>query len=232
MTKRQRGWFIGALLALSLAVMGTAAGDATAADKDLTDKLKLQINVMEKVFDEVLVDSPNLLVYSSNPTHGLYLDEFGVVFVFEASLVDKGMDWEKHMPSFLKNFTIESEDGKIIIYQGDDEDADEDSEGKEEKDLKESVRDLEEKKKRMDAELYAKGKEELIEALVDYGDTMTRLDDAQWVAIAAFLKNSDYFLTNRISQLLLKAKLEDLRAYSSEDISRDELISRVVVEEY
>ena len=36
-----------------------------AADSPVSKKLKRQIGVMEKVIDEVLVESPNLLVYSS-----------------------------------------------------------------------------------------------------------------------------------------------------------------------
>ena len=57
----------------------------------------------------------------------------------------------------------------------------------------------------------AQGKQELIDALADYGETMTALRDDQWVAIAAFLGDDQYFKERQISRLVIKARARDLR---------------------
>jgi hypothetical protein len=82
------------------------------------------------------------------------------------------------------------------------------------------------------AVLYKRGKEELVQALFDYGATLTALRDDQSVAIAAFLRDSDYFRENKLSRLILKARMRDLREYSAGRISDGEMRSRMTVEEY
>ena len=80
--------------------------------------------------------------------------------------------------------------------------------------------------------LYKKGKAELVQALLDYGDTITSLRDDQWIALAAFLKDSGYFLDNRISRLVLKAKARDLRDYAAGKIPESDMRRRIMEEEY
>jgi hypothetical protein len=72
----------------------------------------------------------------------------------------------------------------------------------------------------------------MIDVLLDYGDTITSLDDSQWVAVVAQLIESDYFEANKISHLILKAKISDLRAYAADKINEKEMITRIVEEEY
>ncbi|MBD3237196.1 MAG: hypothetical protein GF330_10860 [Candidatus Eisenbacteria bacterium] len=232
-----------ALAFVALAVLPQSVGANT-----ISDKLKRQIRVMEEVVDEVLVESPYLLVYSSDPTHGFYVDEFGAIFSFEASLV--GGKWNMGSGlAFLENLHIESEDGRTVIWvegddegehkveivtKDDDEDEDED-EYEEQAEQMKVTKDLEKmkaEKKVKEEECYASGKEELIESLVDYGETLTGLRDDQWVAITAFLKNADLFKKHEISRLVLKVRVRDLRDHAHGDLSRDNLFSRVMVEEY
>jgi hypothetical protein len=175
-------------------------------------KMMRQIRIMEKILDEVLVDSPNLLVFNDRPTRGFYLDGFGAVFTLEASLVREGtFDF-----SFLKNFRIEKEDGKVIIVTRDkgsgDEDEDEEENGEEEV---------------SEAELYERGKQELKEALVDYAETLSSLKDDDWVAVVAFLKGSSYFTDRKISRLILKVRMRDLRG-----VERNEALRRIREEEF
>ncbi len=209
----------GACLALlaTLATIGLGAATAAAADSPVSKKLKRQIGVMEKVMDEVLVESPNLLVFSSEATRGVYLDEFGVLFTLEASLVEDGA---KRRNWFFKQLQIEEKDGKIVIHRGDDEKDDVD------------VEDLQDDQNDRHQVLYEKGKAELVETLLDYGETLTGLRNDQWVAVAAFLKGSGYFLDQHISRLVLKARMSDLRAYGSERISEATMRNRLVIEEY
>ena len=67
---------------------------------------------------------------------------------------------------------------------------------------------------------------------VDYGETMSSLDDGQWLLIAAHLKGADYFKEMEISRLVLKAKMRDLREFAQGKISESTAASRVIVEEY
>jgi hypothetical protein len=247
---RIREKVVGAAVALGFAlafVWGAAAGAGSSA---IPDKTKKQIRVMEGMLDSILLDSPNLLVAGSHVTHGVYLDEFGVVLAFEASLTGGGFDFGRSL-KFLQNIRVESDKDKTVIWheksEGDEEESPEaeahaeqdegSGEGQKEKVIvlrrggkggteEGSEKDAAESEK----ETYGKGKQELIDALVDYGETLTSLRDDQWVAIAAFLKDNQYFSDQSISRLVIKARMRDLRA--SGQISREALLGRLVVEEY
>lgn len=241
---------LGALLALAVTGPRPAAaeGDAT------RERLGRQTKLMERVIDEVLRESPFFLVYGTEYTHSIYLEEFGVLFTFEASLVRGDMAHELDL-SFLRQLRIDSEDGKVTIWRERDEEEGEDSTESEqaedeyllrldEEDLADG--DVIEKIKKKaeasaakradeipaEAERYAEGKKELVDALIDYGETLTTLRDDQWVAIAAFLMNSKFFDETKISRLLIKARMNDLRAFGTERIDEEEMRRRVVVEEY
>jgi len=218
------------LLAASLMAAGLVlGGPATPADAEdgVSKKLKRQIGVMERVLDEVMLESPNLLVHSREITRGIYLAEFGVLFVLEASLVHEG--WEGKWPGDVR---IERKDGNIIIIRS-DEDEDDEDEDADEDDEKEDMT-WEESQKESQQEMYAAGKAELIEALVDYGETLTGLDTGQWVGVAAFMRDSSYFVSSKskVSRLIIKAKMKDLRDHASGQLSREAMEQKVVVEEY
>jgi hypothetical protein len=89
------------------------------------------------------------------------------------------------------------------------------------------------KKEKVDPEiLYKNGKQELIQALLDYGNTLTTLRDDQSVAIAAFLRDSRYFTDNKLSHLVLKARVRDLREYSAGRLTDNDMKTRITEEEY
>lgn len=138
----------------------------------------------------------------------------------------------------------EDEDESGDVDEGDDED--EDAEDNEDEDEDESAsfrvitRDRESWKKWQDERVARKlerleaGREELIDVLVDYGDTMTRLADTEWVVIAAFFPESESSRDedHEVSRLVLRARVSDLRAFGQERISRDAMLAKVVKEEY
>ena len=95
-----------------------------------------------------------------------------------------------------------------------------------------SARSWEERRRSKHDRLYRRGKTELVDVLLDYGDTITTLKSNQRVAIVAKLIDSDYFEDRRISHLVLKAKIGDLRDYAAEKISEKEMITRIVEAEY
>lgn len=231
------------------------AGPPEGSSPATSRRLLRDINVMEKVIDQMLIDSRNLLVYShENNARGLYLDEFGVLFSFQASLIDREtgqgllelqkLDELKSLEAL--DFKIEEKDGHVIIIPKSKGKAKPAGNAPEPPDtpappgpparaptpgpvpkLPWHSDDPKE-----EARLYAAGKGEILDTLLDYGDTMNSLRDDQWLGIAAFLRNSDYFIDNRISRLLMKARMRDLRAYAAGRLTREQMAGRVVVEEY
>ncbi|MBM3316981.1 MAG: hypothetical protein FJY75_03920 [Candidatus Eisenbacteria bacterium] len=226
-------------------LLGASIGGAPAeASGAPNERLARQIKRMERVLDEVLRQSPFFLVYGVEYTRAIYLEEFGALFTFEASLVRGDPEWDIDL-SFLRQLRVETEGGKVTIWRDGDE-ADEKKvlvlpRGHEERDEEvaekrreggEKQAERREKQAEDAAKRYAEGKEELIGALLDYGETLAPLRDDQWVAIAAFLSRSKFFDASGISRLLIKARMSDLRDSGRGRITESEMRSRVVVEEY
>ena len=210
-----------------IALAGLSFGTAGADESSVSEKTVRQIGVMEKIIDKVLIDSPNFLVSGGDNARGLYINEFGAVFTFEASLVNKMFNFETLFKGFSDNVEVTTnEDGdKVVIIHKDDEEKKEGKKGEEPKIVLE-------KEGREDAQVYEDGKKEMIQAILDYGETMSSLRDDQWLLLAAHLKGADYFKEMEISRLTLKAKMKDLRDFSAGRISEATAESRVVVEEY
>jgi hypothetical protein len=270
---------------------GPALGQAHSRDGRLTR----EIGVMEGIVDQVLLDSKNLLVSGRDNTRGLYLDEFGAVFTFDASLVGGSMGGLRSLSMLKGDFSfLAGKDGSpsVRFLRGNkDLKALRDSEyavQAKAKDLEAKARELDKKAKQQaerdeemkdeeskksgdsstdedepgntvivshkngkikihsggeefnldddsesdPATLYKNGKAEIIQALMDYGDTMRALRDDQTIAFAAFLHGSDYFTQNKISRLVLRAKVRDLREFAAGRITEQEMRSRIVEEEF
>ncbi len=235
-------------IALGLILLTTWVAVASAVAGGVSKRLKRQVSVMEAVLSEVLIESPNLLVSGGGPVFGVYLEEFGVVFGLEASLVETS---RFNLPNFLSRYRVETDDGGLVtIYIPGDEDEDEDyveydeldedyddeeyeDEGVDDATLRIlSRRARSNRRGKRDARRYEGGKEELLEALIDYGETLSALSNDQSVAIAAYLTDSSYFRDRKISRLVIKAKMSDLRANSEGKLSEEKLLERIVTEEY
>lgn len=222
-----RACFRTAAPAAALLILAGAAGPALGADDTVSKKLDRQIGVMEKIVDEALLDSPNFLIYSHQVTHGLYLDEFGMLFSFEAAINTKasGDWWKKLQDTMGKKFKVRRENGKTIIeYDGDD--------GDEDTTIDVDDSDWQNKMEAEQKTLYENGKKELAGVLLDYGDTLTGLRDNQTVAIAAFLRKGDFLMESGISTLVVKAKMSDLRAYAKGTLSESAMRDRIAYQEY
>jgi hypothetical protein len=81
-------------------------------------------------------------------------------------------------------------------------------------------------------ELYAAGKQELLQVLLDYGETMTSLKDGQWIVLAGFFDRGGILEDKKVSRLVLRVKIDELRAYSAGRLSEAEARDRIIVEEY
>ena len=78
---------LGVIVLLASTILVIGVGSSSAGEK--MTKLERQIDVMEGAIDDMLVDSPNFLVHGGDNARGLYIDEFGVIFTFDASLVSE-----------------------------------------------------------------------------------------------------------------------------------------------
>lgn len=218
------------------AIVGAAA-PASAADGPTSQKMLRQIGVMEKIVDKVLIDSPNVLVSGMGNTRGLYVDPFGVVFTFTASILrgDSPLarlsDWSFSTKADLYDIKTDDDGNQVItIKKGKAKSGkpDKSTEGEpaEEEKNPETTWEVERQQK------YANAKSELIQAMLDYGETMTSLRTGQSVLIAGFLKDDDFFKEEKISRFVLQAKVEDLRAFSSGELTESAMRSKISVEEY
>ena len=213
-----------AALALAVLVAGSLSGSrARAGDAPGETKINRQIGVMEKIIDKVLLDSPNFLVHGGENTRGLYLEEVGALFTFDASLTNGGFDVSSYLKSLGDRFeTKTDEDGNtVIVIKNGKKDGKKSKGGSEESGTEEEGT----------AQTYDRGKEELVQALLDYGETLTALGDDQSILIAAFLQGSDFVRERGHSQLVLRARLRDLRAYSEGKLSESDMRSRIRIEE-
>lgn len=220
---QQGSWVRDALIVAAAVGLGLFSGKAFGVEPP-PGKMEKQIDVLEKIIDQVLIDSPNFFVSGRGNTRGLYLKEFGVILTFDASLVDKDKSWNF---DFEGKFDVKEVDGKRVIVIEDPEDAEEAEDA-----AREAARGRQSKGSSNQERLYKRGKAELVDALLDYGDTLASLEKGKWVAVVAFLHDARYFDERDMSKLTLKARIDDLRLYASEKLTEEEMVKRIVELEY
>jgi hypothetical protein len=232
-----------------IATLVGLAGLAFSAPPEGSVKIMRQVRIMEGIVDKVLLDSPNFLVHSGNNTHGLYIPEYGAIFTFEASLAT-GMFGISDLKVSIPKFEVQTDsDGNKTIVLKNLEKAEKNAEKAKQEAAKaeaeaqklsqadasgdsESSGSSSDDDEKDSAQLYQKGKVELIQALLDYGETLTQLKSGQWIVLAAFLQNDSYFEKNKLSRLVVKAKIDDLRGFSAGSIDEKTMRSKILVEEY
>ena len=195
--------------ALALTYFGNYPFLAVAEGGPGDERLDRQILMFERVLDDMLVESPNFLVQSRHNALGTYIDGQGAVFTFKAGLNygDHGDSWNWR--------------GKEVFefFFGDD---DRDRRSRDEWD--EYVVKKQEK-------LYARGKEEIIETLQDFGGLLSGLDGRDWVEIKVRLRGSEYFDEHDLRRLNVRVRVEDIRAYSNGAIDDEGFQRRVEMKE-
>jgi hypothetical protein len=224
----ERAWRAGAVAA---ALCFVAGQDASAVAPPPSKKMARQIEVMEKILDQVLLDSPNFLIRGTPVARGVYIPTFGILFSFDASLT--GEDWEHLKNWSFPGFKIEEQDGKrVIIIPDEDVDIEEIRGPEDEPDESDEDGDPRDHRLRRQERTYGRGKTEIVDVLLDYGETLSTLEPNQWVAVMAHLTDEEFIDRARMSHLILKAKMSDLRAYTAGSLSEEEMIKRIVTEEY
>ncbi len=214
------GWTMAMAAWLALGIMLPPGASKASVP---SEKQVRQLKVMEGILDQILLDSPNFLVFGRDNVHGIYLEELGALLTFEASLTNK-----HSFPAFFRGGKAGffGRGGSILIEPGDDEG--ESSGGEGAADEREGAEEAAEP----DSQKYERGKTELVQALLDYGDTMTGLGDAQSVVIVAHLRENDLFSDRRISRLIVRAKVRDLREFAAGRLTEADARNRIRVEEY
>jgi hypothetical protein len=215
-----------ALVILAGTALAPQAGAQTPKD---SKKFKREIEVMENVLDRTVVDSRNVLVPSRHCVHGVYIPQFGVLFTFQASLLDRGRwwDWDGGW-----NYRKDGK-GRIFIYNDDEDDDDDDSrDSRNDKNRKDEGRSWRDRESTREERKYADAKDELIDTLLDYGDTITGLGPNEWIGICVYLEDSDYFYDHKISRYIVKARMDDLRSYANKGLTHDAMKGKLVKEEY
>lgn len=209
-------------LALVLAfvlALGPAAGDAHASDPPEPSRLQQRIGTMERAIDHLLLDSPNFLVTRGRNAHGVYLPDYGVVFTFNAGL-NTG-------DSF---FAIsDDDDSRVVIRRGHRWTHHRDRGVWRWMDSRRHRRGDDEADGAV--AMYEDGKKELAEALLDHAGTLASLPPGQWLAVSGSIKDETLRDERKISRLVMRVRVDDLKAYADHRLSDDELRARIQVEE-
>lgn len=203
------GWTTVGRAALTLAVAAVAV-TALAVE----DRLERKVRVMERVIDEVLVQSEHVVVSSRRPTRGLVLEDYGVVFTFEGRLGADGLFGSRGMVRFSDG------DGPQVWAVPEDLQ-------KLQQDLKEKQAQAEKRR----ADDLAALQRELVGALLDYGATLSELGADDRVVIAAHL-DEGFTLGGEgegPEQLVLDARYGDLQRALVGDLSHEEAAALIRV---
>ncbi len=210
----------GVVLTLSLLAVDTAMAG------EVTKKLKKQIGTMEVVLSELLYDSPFWLVSAGAPTQGAYLDGYGVVVTFEGSLTAGGR-WSGN---FGKHTVLRGLGGILSWDDEDDWSSDEDDDDAD--DDKDDAHSWRTHRAKSAERCYASAKDELCELLMDCGDVLGELSDGEWVTIVADLEDHNYFRKQKLSNLILRARMSDVRALDAKQITEEQFRQRINQQEY
>lgn len=234
------------LLAGVLALGSTS----TAFAGEKRTKVERQIGIMESMIDDMLVDSPNFLVRGAHETRSFEMEDYGAVFLFDASLTSFWWDEDSHGPHLdfwpfaggkdrvvvlkdkdKKQKEILINGNRIVIRDGDVYFEDPEGELKkfsEKDDLKSMSRaELREAQ----AKKYERAKQELIDVLLEAGDVLRAIPAGQAVKIVADFQDMDLPDEKEVERLTVQAKIDDLRAYSDGKLSEEQARARITVKE-
>lgn len=201
---------VSGVLAGILAAVFVPVSSSAAPGTDRRDK---EIRIMERALDDMLVESPNFLVRSSEPTNGIYLEGRGAVFTFKTGLYTSswrsegdGWHWFRH------------DDTRVIVIDGDGRSV-------------QSGKDWRRQQLPEEERLYEAGKEELLDTLLDFGQVLSALGDDDWLEVRARLRGAEYFHEHDLNTLRVRVKMRDVRDYLDGRVDRDAVRNRIEIEE-
>ncbi len=208
---RHRKFTPGLALGLFLALGGLLATLAAAAEPD-SARLDRQVRVMKLVIDELLGPRSHGVRRPGAETRGLALEEFGALFIVEASPETELLQYES---TTIK--TMSSDDAKVMSKAKLAE-------------LGQKLEQMRQENEQLHQKCLADIRTKLIDVLLDYGPTLTALRDDHWVAVAAYpqcvvsFRRSDSFL-------FLQLRMSDLRQFDDGKLSREATIAKIKIDE-
>lgn len=225
---RRFAWAIGAGAGL-LILIGAATVTRTKAGEPVGwDSMKRDVERLEEDLDDLLLDSPNFLVSGRDDAHGIYIDEVGLILTFDASLV--GSNWNGSRSWSWNGFEMHR--GHVVIRDlgdlDDEEDEDRDRSDRDRSD-RESRRDRDRSR---ESRRFERGKEELVDFMIDSKDMVGDLRGDQWLMVVACMRDSRYLDREEISRVVVKARVADLKAHDSGGLSAEALRGKITIEEY
>ncbi len=223
---------IGLAVLLVLAVSG--AGQVLSAPPEGSgDRMARKMRVLERIIDEVMEQSPNILA-SGGSTNSLLLDGYGALFIVDGSLSGGGPYvlasgvFNKGLAAFSRAQSDFPASPALPHQLGDDtEDLRvPDSEG----DLAESWETSREDERKKALEHLAGLKVELTETLLDYGATLGELAADDRVVVAVFLGGFGFDKKGPES-LVLEVQMSVLRQFAAGQLSLEQARTKVVIKE-
>ena len=82
-----------------------------------------------------------------------------------------------------------------------------------------------------DEKIYARGKQEMIDFMLDFGDAIDGLRDDQMIVFVAYLRDHEFFEKNDLSHFVVRAKVGDLRAYAAGSLTEQAVVAKITQEE-
>lgn len=193
-------------------VAGTVA-PASAADP-LDRDARRQLRGFERDLDDLLIDSRDWLVPGRENARAYYVPGNGLLVTFQASLVSHDRNWSVR---FL--------DHRWDFDDDDDDDDDEDDDRSDRSTRRERIKEREERR-------FERGKEELAEFLLEYGQDLEFLAPGENITLVAYLGDSEYFWDEDLDYLTLTAKASDLRTAAGSNLSGDAARAKVTIDQY
>lgn len=188
------------------------------------DEKDRDIEIMEKILDTALEkDGSKKIPGLSGHTRGLYLNEFGVLFFSPTSLLEKNIkvfvknaseaekrnkEYEKRVMKYKKRVNSD-EDSLSFSFTFDTDDF-----------------DFHRSKAETDS-IVNKIRDDLLELLGQYGHTLKKVKDNEWIMIAVDL--NDRFWGEDLCLLYIKVKKSDVIKYNREEINFDGFKKRAKV---
>ena len=194
--------------------------------------MKRDVSRLERDLDDVLLDSPNFLVSGRNDAHGIFLDEVGLILTFDAALV--GSDWNGRSWSWSG---LKVRNGRVTIHDlsdddDDDEDRDKDRDKDDDDNDRSDRRSWRERDRAREERRYERGKEELVDFLIDSDSNVDAMNGSQWLMVVGCLRDSRVLDKKDVSRVIVKARVDDLKAHRSGSLSDDALRAKIVIDEY
>ena len=220
---RSARWIVG--LGVLGFVMAGLTSDATASPN--ARKLDRQISVLERVFDEMLIDSPNFLVRGRDNARGAYIEDHGLVLTFDTSLVNRGWNYDDDGHWWGRWWRHDDDDRVIIIDKDDDWDDDEEDDDKD----KSSRGSYYERELKRQERRYERGKTEIVETIMDFADVLGEVPSEEWLEVRVRLQGARYFYENDLRRLNMRVKMSDVRSYSDGSMSEEAFVKAIQTQE-